>query len=311
MTQHASSCSTARFPGPGPWRLARWVALILALAVFPAAGRAQLPPPSGPGAPRVLAPAGKLRMGLYPGTPTSLLADAGGANPHGVGYDLGHALARWLGVPFEPVLLANNAEVLAAVKAGRVDLAFTNATPARAGDLAFGPPCLVIELGYLVRSGSPVTSLDEVDRPGVRIGVTEGSTTDGVLTRGLKHAAVVRAATVKAGAALLRAGSIDAYATNKPTLFEMGEGVPGAQVLPGRWGAEHMALALPRDRTGALPDLARFTEAARKEGLIEKAIGRAGLRGAVPADGADQGAGDGGGGSGTPGPAAGTNGGGS
>lgn len=264
--------------------------LILGLALFPAAGRAQPVPRPELDAPRSIAPAGKLRMGLYPGTPTSLLVDAGGANPRGVGHDLGLELARRLGVPFEPVLLANNAEVLAAVKAGRVDLAFTNATPARAGDLASGPSCLTIELGYLVRSGSPVTALDKVDRQGVRVGVTEGSTTEGVMTRILKHAQVVPAATVKAGAALLLAGDIDAYATNKPTLFEMAEGVPGARVLPGRWGEEHMALVLPRDRAGALPYLGHFTEAARKEGVIRKAVERAGLRGAMPAE-----AGDGGG----------------
>jgi polar amino acid transport system substrate-binding protein len=272
-------------------RLALRLPLILGLGVCAAAGWAQPAPQPGFDAARAIAPAGRLRMGLYPGTPTSLLADAGGAHPRGVGFDLGLELAKRLGVPFQPVVLANNAEVLAAVQAGRVDLAFTNASPARAGNLAFGPPCLFIELGYLVRRSSPVTALAEVDRQGVRIGVTAGSTTEGVLARSLKQARVVAAATVQVGAALLRAGDIDAYATNKPTLFEMAESVPGARVLPGRWGVEHLALVLPLDRAGAVPYLGRFTEAIRKEGLIEKAVERAGLRGTLPADEQDGGAG--------------------
>jgi polar amino acid transport system substrate-binding protein len=89
---------------------------------------------------------------------------------------------------------------------------------------------------------------------------------------------------VAEGAARLRAGTLDAYATNKPTLFRMAETVPGSRVLPGRWGAERMALALPPDRAGALPWLGRFTGAALQDGLVRQAIDRAGLRGALPED---------------------------
>ena len=44
----------------------------------------------------ILAPSGVLRAGLYPGTPTSILPDAGSGEPRGVGYDLGKELARRL-----------------------------------------------------------------------------------------------------------------------------------------------------------------------------------------------------------------------
>jgi len=42
----------------------------------------------------ILAPSGTLRAGLYPGTPTSILPDAGSGEPRGVGYDLGKEFAR-------------------------------------------------------------------------------------------------------------------------------------------------------------------------------------------------------------------------
>jgi polar amino acid transport system substrate-binding protein len=80
---------------------------------------------------RILAPTGKLRVGLYPGTPTSILPDAQPDGPRGVGYDLGKEVARQLGVPFEPVVFSKNAEVLEAVKTGAVDMVFTNASAAR------------------------------------------------------------------------------------------------------------------------------------------------------------------------------------
>ena len=120
----------------------------------------------------ILAPSGTLRAGLYPGTPTSILPDAGSGEPRGVGYDLGKEFARRLGVPYEPVVFAKNAEVLAAVKNGEVDVAFTNATAVRARDMDFGPPFLEIELGYLVPRDSALTTPAEVDVPGLRVGVT-------------------------------------------------------------------------------------------------------------------------------------------
>ena|SRR5215207_5947206 len=52
---------------------------------------------------KVLAPSGKLRAALYPGTPTSIL-DAGESDPRGIGYELGRELARRLGVSYEPVV---------------------------------------------------------------------------------------------------------------------------------------------------------------------------------------------------------------
>lgn len=228
-----------------------------------------------------LAPSGKLRMGLYPGTPTSVL-DAGSERARGVGYNLGRALAQRLGVPFEPVVLASNADVLAALKRGQVDLAFTNATPERARDMDFTPACLEIELGYLVRRGSPIATLAGIDRPGVRVGVTAKSSSDAALTRDLKLALVVRAATLDAGATMLGASEIDAYATNKPTLFEMDK-LPGSRVLGERWGVERMALALPKERDAGLPYARAFVEVARSEGLVKAAIDRAGLRGAIAA----------------------------
>jgi polar amino acid transport system substrate-binding protein len=228
-----------------------------------------------------LAPSGVLRVGVYPGTPTSYLPPQAGVQARGVGYELAHRLAQDSGLAFEPVVFANNAEVLAALDAGTIDLAFTNATPERAGNMEFGPICLDIELGYLVRAGSPVATIMDADRPGIRLGVTAQSSTDSKFTREFKSATLVRAETVIQGASMLAAGQIDAYATNKPTLFEMSEHVPGSRVLDGRWGFEHLALAVPKGHYDALPYLRIFTERAQSRGWVRDAAERAGLRGAV------------------------------
>src|SRR5450756_544081 len=122
---------------------------------------------------QILAPRGKFRVGLYPGTPTSVIRDPASGESKGVGYELGKELARRLGVPFEPVVFSKNAEVLEAVKSGQVDAAFTNASAARSKEMDFTSPYLEIELGFLVPPGSPLSTstLADVDRPGIRVGV--------------------------------------------------------------------------------------------------------------------------------------------
>jgi len=233
---------------------------------------------------QVLAPTGKLRVGLYPGTPTSILPDPQSNGPRGVGYDLGKEFARRLGVPYEPVVFSKNAEVLEAVKTAQVDMAFTNASAERAKDMDFGPPYLEIELGYLVSQKSVISTPADIDKPGVRVGVTKGSSSDGVLSRDLKSAEVARAVTVGAAADMMAAGQLDAFATNKATLYEMAEKLPGARVLDGHWGVERHAIAIPKGRDQGRPFVEKFTSDAKSEGLVKAAIARAGLRGAMTSE---------------------------
>ncbi len=230
---------------------------------------------------RVLAPTGKLRVGVYRGSPTSIVQDPATGEPKGVGYDLGKEMARRLGVPFEPVVFARNADVLQAVRKAEVDVTFTNATPARAKDMDFAPPYLGVEQGYLVPPASRITSMAEVDRAGVRVGVSEGSTSEATLSKEFKHATIVRAPTLKAAVEMLRSGKLDAFATNKAILFELSDELPGSRVLPGRWGLEHFAAGIPKGREAGMPFVRKFTEEAKAEGVVRAAVQRAGIRGTV------------------------------
>lgn len=242
---------------------------------------------TAPGAPEgsaraALAPTGKLRVGLYAGSPTSMVKDPASGEARGVSHDLGRELARRLGVPFEPVVFPNNAKLLDAAKASEVDVVFTNATKARTQFLDFTSTVLQVEQGYLVPAGSRIGGVADVDRPGVRVGVSQGSTSQSVLSRELKQAAVVAVPSIKAAGEMLAQGRLEAFATNKAILFEMGDGLRGARVLEGRWGLEHFAFGIPKGRTPGLPFLEQFAATAKREGVVDRAVARAGLRGTVP-----------------------------
>ena len=244
-----------------------------------APARTQVTPP--PEVRQAAAPAGRLRVGLYPGSPTSMIRDRATGETKGLAFDLGQEFARRLHVPFEPVEFPQIANVLEALKQGQVDFTVTNASPARAKDVDFTPPLLGVELGYLVPAGSPITTLADVDRPGLRVGVTAGGSSHGTLSRELKHAAVVQAQTLAIALEMFSGGKIDAYATNKAVLFEMSSQSPGSRVLDGRWGIETFAIAIPKGRDQALAAASRFAQDAKATGLVERAADRAGLRGIV------------------------------
>jgi len=255
---------------------ARRVLLLAAIAVLAACATA---PTAAPTVRQALAPTGTLRIGVYPGSPTSMVRGAGSDEMRGLSVELGRELARRLGVPSEVIVFQRVAEVVEALKGGRADFTITNATPARAQDVDFTPPLVALELGYLALPGSPVQSLADVDRPGMRIGVTQGSTSQGVLTRELKQARVVPAPSLQAAGDMLQRREVDAFATNKAILYELADGVSGAHVLEGRWGLEHLAIAVPKGREAAAEYLRDFAGAVRKQGLVSSAAARAGLRG--------------------------------
>jgi polar amino acid transport system substrate-binding protein len=233
---------------------------------------------------QALAPTGKLRIGVYPDSPISLIRDRASGEGRGLAHDTGREVARRLGVPYEVIEFPRVAEVLAALKAGEVDITVTNATAARAKDVDFTPPLLLLELGYLAPPGSPVSSITDADRPGIRIGVTQGSTSSTTLPRLLKHAAIVPAPSMKSAIEMLSSRQVDAFATNKANLFEMADAVAGSRVLAGNWGVEHLAIAIPKGRIQSLEWLVGFVDEARQQGFVTRAVERAGLRGTAPAD---------------------------
>ena len=165
------------------------------------------------------------------------------------------------------------------LKSGAVDFTVTNATPAREKDVDFTQPLLAIELGYLVPDGSSISSAADIDRAGVSIGVTEGSTSQSTLPRELKNARVVPVATLKVGIEMLSQRRLDAFATNKAILFEMSESLPDSRVLDGRWGVEYLAIAVPKDRHEGMAYMRQFVGDVETQGLVMRAAERAGLRG--------------------------------
>jgi polar amino acid transport system substrate-binding protein len=249
-------------------------------AAFALAGCANAPAPADAAARHALAPTGTLRIGVYSGSPTSYVRTADGREA-GLALEMGRMLGERLGVPVRVVQYDRIALILQAMRAGEVDFTFTNATEERRPLVDFSPAILRLELGYLVPAGSKIASADEVDRAGMRIGVTEGSSSQSFLSHHLTAAKLVGAPSIAKAVEMIRTGGVDAYATNKGILFELADQLPGARVLPGRWGAEGLAIAYPKGREAGTATMRDFAERLRTSHELRDMVARAGLRGAA------------------------------
>jgi polar amino acid transport system substrate-binding protein len=230
-----------------------------------------------------LAPLDRLRVGVFAGSPLSMVVDRRSGETRGLCYDLGAEFAKRLGVPVEYLTFQNIAGVIGAMKVGEVDFTISNATPLRAADVDFSQTLLSLELGYLVPAHSSLTAAGELDRAGMRIGVTKGSTSERTLPAKFGQARVVPAENVRTAIEMLNDGALDVYATNKPTLFEMSDSMQGARVLPENWGLEHIAAAIPKGRERALVAVRGFVTDVQSSGLLLRFEKRVELRGAVAA----------------------------
>lgn len=139
-----------------------------------------------------LAPSGRLRASINLGN--AVLAQGTPDEPGGVTVDLAREVGRRLGLPVDLLTFGAAKDSLAAMERGDADLCFLAIDPARAGTVAFTSPYVLIEGVYAVPLTSSIASAAEVDRPGVRVGVKEGSAYDLHLTRELREATVVRGA---------------------------------------------------------------------------------------------------------------------
>jgi polar amino acid transport system substrate-binding protein len=259
-------------------RTAKWLTIALLGLTFAGAAGAQSVPTQEER--QALAPTGNLRAALYLGGPTNVIKDPVSGEMKGVGYDLGKELARRMGVPYEPVIYQTPKLLVEDVNSGKWDVAFVAQDSDRDNIMNFTAVYLSLEHGYLVPSGSPIQTINDVDRPGIRVGVPAGGSVIAPLKRTLKNAEIIGVGMPDA-AQLVKSGKVDVFAANKANLFAISDTLPGSRVLDGRFSVDRFALGVPRGREAGMAYVRKFIENVKAEGLVKSAAEKAGVRGAV------------------------------
>jgi polar amino acid transport system substrate-binding protein len=226
-----------------------------------------------------LAPSGTLRVGLNHQNFLLVTPGSSAEDPRGVASDLARELARRLGVPVAFSKFDTAGKLADGVKTGAWDVAFLGAEPQRAGEIAFTAAYLEIPATYLVPAGSPLRSLADVDREGIRIAVSDKSAYELYLARTIKHATLMRTQGIDASYDLFVADRLEALAGLKPRLMSDVQKLPGARILDGQFTAVQQAVGTPRAREAGAAYLRAFVEDVKAAGFVAGAISRNGVQG--------------------------------
>jgi polar amino acid transport system substrate-binding protein len=219
-----------------------------------------------------LAPTGKLRAAINLGNMVLSQKDPATGQPKGITPDLARELGRRLGVPVELVPFDAAGKVFEAVKTGALDVMFLAIEPVRANEIAFTAPYVLIEGVYMVPKDSKIASVAEVDRDGIRIGVSRNSAYDLFLTRTLKHATLVRG---DDGIALFVKDKLDAAGGVKQPLVAYAKTNPNVRILDGRFMEIRQAMGTPKGRGDAgARYLGTFVEEMKASGFVADALKR-------------------------------------
>jgi polar amino acid transport system substrate-binding protein len=226
-----------------------------------------------------LAPTGVLRAGINLSNFLLVTGKTDSGDPVGVAPDMAGEIARRLGVPLKLVPFKTPGELADAAETGVWDIGLIGAEPQRAEKIAFTSAYVEIEATYLVPAGSPLKSIADVDKPGVRIAVTGRAAYGLWLERNIKQAELVRSGTLDAAYEQFVAEKLDALAGLRPRLLTDVEKLPGARILDGQFMSVQQAIGTGRKNEAAAAYLRQFVEEVKASGFVQGLIDRHKVRG--------------------------------
>ncbi len=226
-----------------------------------------------------LAPSGTLRAAINMANFLLVTGQTRSGEPEGVSPDMARELARQLGVRLELLPYGTPGEIADDAGTGAWDIANIGAEPKRAKKIDFTAAYCEIQATYLVSAGSQIRTIEDVDRPGVRVAVSARSAYDLWLDRHVRHAELVRADGLDASFELFIHERLDALAGLRPRLISDAEKLPGARILDGQFTAVQQAMGCARGRHAGAAFLRNFVEAMKASGFVADLITKHGVQG--------------------------------
>ena len=224
-----------------------------------------------------LAPSGTLRAAINHSNPLLGRRDEATGELSGLAVDLSRELARRVGLEVELIPYDSAGKMAADAPNNVWDIAYLAIDPGRAETIDYSAAHSELEGSYLVPAGSPLQTLEDVDREGVRIASAQGAAYDLFLSRELQHAELVKADTSPAAFDLMVEQQLDALAGVKASLKLLTERLPGSRVLDGRFMTIPQAAGIPKGRPEAAQYVREVIEDMKSSGFVAEAFQRHGL----------------------------------
>src|SRR6478735_11024355 len=211
-----------------------------------------------------LAPTGVLRAGINLSNFLLVTGRGATAEPEGVAPDVAREIAKSLGVPIHYVTFKSPGELADQAGKNVWDIGLIGAEPQRAAVMTFSAAYVEIEATYMVPPGSPIKSIAEVDKKGVKI-VTSARSAYGLwLENNIKNAELIQIAGLDGAFNKFKDDKIDVLAGLRPGLMKDIAKMPGATILPGKFSAVQQAVGTAKANKAGAEYLAAFVEQAKK-----------------------------------------------
>jgi polar amino acid transport system substrate-binding protein len=232
---------------------------------------------------RDVAPTGTLRVAIAVGPAASAFwatRDPATGKPGGVTVELAKAAADRLHVPLQLVEYLSSDDIAAAGAKDAWDVSFMPAEARRAQFVDQGPAYVAYTSNYLVRAGSDIRSVAELDRAGVRVGCIEGTSTSRTVAKSLRLATVTTFAKADTAADLIGKGELDALAMGTEAVEGLARKLPGTRVLDGVIQSTGVVVVVPKGHAAAGAWATQFLQDAKADGTVRRALDSGGSTGA-------------------------------
>jgi polar amino acid transport system substrate-binding protein len=210
-----------------------------------------------------LAPTGVLRAGINLSNFLLVTGRSESGEPTGVAPDMAREIATALGVAVKYVTFKSPGELGDQVGKDVWDTA----------------AYVEIEATYMVPEGSPIKSIADVDRKGVRIAVSARSAYDLWLVNNIRNATLVQVSGLDAAYEKFMSDKLEVLAGLRPGLLKDVEKAPGLKILDGKFTAVQQAVGTAKANVEAAAFLADFVEKAKKSGMVQGFIDRHKVKG--------------------------------
>ncbi len=192
-----------------------------------------------------------LRIGVVQAPPW-FLKDPATGKWSGFGYSLGKAMADTLGVKLETVEVTWGSAI-AALQANKIDTMFVlDATPKRALAVDFpAQPLLYYALAVLGREDLNMENWSDLNKDGIKISVTQGTTMERYVTKHLPKAKILRFPSNGESVAAFQSGRVDAVSLFHPPLIAMQKKMGKGKIVvpkPVRASASSAAVRKEQDK---------------------------------------------------------------
>lgn len=223
-----------------------------------------------------IAPSGTLVCALNHGNVVLVRRGPTDETPTGISVDIARKLATELSVPMRFRHFDKAGEVSESAGTSEWDVCFLAIDPKRAERIAYSSPYVQIEGAFLVPKTKAISTLEDVDRAGLKIGAVKGSAYELFLSRSHVAAALVRFDSFPDATTALDHKAIDGLAGVRQAMQKVAAVRSDFEVMVEPFMAIPQAVGVSADRRLAAKYVAEFVQKLKSTGFVRKSLDHSG-----------------------------------